>query len=420
MAFEPYTRVDFGPLKAGLPAVGYTLVRAGRPIGPRVTRGVEDLGKGQYGAAVVYPSHFRGQLAWDSGGPSPQVVVYEVTPEHGAVLAGPAAAVKKAVPAARRAAPRVRVAPGPPPAPAADAFLEACEPPPAAPVVGTIDTLPVAPRLRTVVVRAGQCPTVAWTMLDADGCPLDLTACEPGPQAMVLGTLRIAPDCYNYIQDFPAVSPDPAAGLMVAEVDPAQMGGPGLYVAEMAVLVPEADIFDPTGPCVVAASNQFYLAVETGLFGLNYTRVGPPSLAEIRLELRDSSPLENDLLDDSVAFDTSEIVVALRNVVDYWNESLPPIAPYTTQNFPFRYWWKRGAKAQLFWIAAEWHRKNQAAYSAGGVSFDEHGQKAQQYDQAAQTLWNEYRQWAQQKKISINLDQGWGEFPSPYSRFGAW
>ena len=104
---------------------------------------------------------------------------------------------------------------------------------------------------------------------------------------------------------------------MVAEIDPLSLGGPGIYFAEMAV-------FDAEGLCV-AVNNQFYLVVEQSLFG-NFQYSGPPSIAEIRLELRDSSPLENDLLDDSVAFDNSEIAMCLRNCVDYWNESLPPVS----------------------------------------------------------------------------------------------
>jgi hypothetical protein len=409
MAFEPYTRVDFGPARAGLRAVGYTLVKAGRPIGPRITRGIEDLGSGHYGAAVDYPSHFRGQLVWDTGGPSPQTVAFNVTPEEGAVVVGTAAAVKRAAGPARRGAPRPRIVP---PQAALGSYLEGCEAPPAAPVIGTMDSLPVSPRLRSVIVPSCPCPTISWTMVDAEGCPIDLSACEVGAQFQILGALSIVPDCFNYLVTFNASSPDPPAGLMVAAIDPVQLQGPGIYIAEMAV-------FDADGECV-AAQNQFYLVVQQSLFGANFQWRGPPSMAEIRLELRDSSPLENDLLDDSVAFDNAEIAVALRNVVDYWNESLPPIAPYTTQNFPFRYWWKRGAKAQLFWMAAEWHRKNQVAYSAGGVSFDEHGQKAQQYDEAAATIWQEYRQWAQQKKMSMNMEQGWGEVVSDYSRYNAW
>ena len=109
MAFEPYTRVNFGPAKAGLKTVGYTLVKAGRPIGPRVAQGIEDLGGGHYGAAVNYPSHFRGQLVWDTGGPSPQTVAFEVTPEQGAVLVGTGAAVKKAAPKAPKAKPQARL-----------------------------------------------------------------------------------------------------------------------------------------------------------------------------------------------------------------------------------------------------------------------------------------------------------------------
>jgi len=82
MAFEPYTRVNFGPVKTGLKTIGYTLVKAGRPIGPRVTHGIEDLGDGHYGAAILYPSHFRGQLIWDTGGPSPQTIAFDVTPDR--------------------------------------------------------------------------------------------------------------------------------------------------------------------------------------------------------------------------------------------------------------------------------------------------------------------------------------------------
>ena len=405
MAFEPYTRVNFGPAKAGLKAVGYTLVKSGRAIGPRVTRGIADLGGGHYGAAVEYPSHFRGQLVWDTGGPSPQTVAFEVTPEQGAILVGTAAGVKKAAPRAAKPPPRVTPRNGFVELPAATAALDPCETPPAEPVIGTVETIPVKPRLRTVIVRDAQCPSVAWTMVDVNGCPIDLSACDVA--GMVLGTLRVAPDCYNYVISCDASSPDPPSGLMVAEIDPGKLGGPGIYVAEMGV-------FDAAGECV-AASNQFYLVVEDSLFA-GAIKQGPPSIAEMRLELRDSSMLESELLDDSVSWDNSEIAVALRNVVDYWNESLPPIATYTTQNFPYRYWWKQGAKAQLFRMAAEWHRRNQIAYSAGGISYDEHGQKAQQYDQAADALWKEYRQWAQQTKMAANLNAGWGELPSDYSR----
>ena len=406
MAFEPYTRVDFGPIKAGLKTIGYTLVKAGKPIGPRVVQGVEDLGSGQYGAAIAYPSHFRGQLVWDTGGPSPQTVAFEVTPEQGAVLIGPAALVKRAAQPARRAGPRVRVVP--PPIAAPRSILEPCETPPSSPTIATIETIPVTQRIKTVVVSAAPCPSVAWTMVDGQGCPVDLSICEAGVQALVMGTLRIAPDCYNYSQDFAASSSDPSSGLMVADIDPAALGGPGIYVAEMGV-------FDAEGTCV-AISNKFFLVVEQSLFGA-FQYHGPPSIAEMRLELRDSSPLESELLDDSVYWDNSEIIAALRSVVDYWNEALPPVPPsYTTQNFPYRYWWKQGAKAMLFRLAAEWHRRNQVAYSAGGVSFDEHGTKAQQYEEVAATIWADYKQWVQQRKIPANLEAGWGELPSDYSR----
>jgi hypothetical protein len=406
MAFEPYTRVNFGPVKTGLKTIGYTLVKAGRPIGPRVTHGIEDLGDGHYGAAILYPSHFRGQLIWDTGGPSPQTIAFDVTPEQGAVQIGSGAVVKRAAPVSRRPGPRVRVKQ--PPIVSAHSLLEPCETPPSEPVVGTVDTIPVTQRIRTVIVSSNPCPSVAWTMVDSQGCPVDLSSCCPGAQCPVLGTLRVGPDCHNYFLDYSASASDPVAGLMVADIDPVALGGPGIYVAEMGV-------FDAEGTCV-AISNRFFLVVEKGLFG-NFQAKGPPTIAEIRLELRDSSPLESDLLDDSVAWDNSEIAAALVSAVDYWNESLPPIPPYyTTQNFPFRYWWKQAAKAMLFRVAAEWHRRNQVAYSAGGVSFDDHGMKAQQYDQAADSIWAEYKQFVKERKISNNLEAGWGELGSDYGR----
>ena len=170
-----------------------------------------------------------------------------------------------------------------------------------------------------------------------------------------MGTLRVAPDCMNYCVDFPAISPDPPSGTLIAEIDPGQMGGPGIYLAEMAV-------FSPDGECV-AASNKFYLIVEPSLFGGQCGQpAGPPSMAEIRMELRDCSTTDNALLNDMYAFSDSDIITCMRAPVDYWNEALPPIPPYfTTQNFPFRYWWKQGTKAQLYRMAAEYHRRNQVS-----------------------------------------------------------
>lgn len=407
MAYEPYSRVDFGPGRAGLKTVGYTLSRGGKPLGPRVTAGVEDLGDGQYGAAIRFPAHFRGQLTWDTGGASPQRATFTVTPEDGSVLDTRVSTP----PAAPRAAPAPRVVPppglprvrGPARTPAT------CTVPAAVPAAQRVEGIAVPSRLRAVVMRAGQRPEVEWTMLDADCGPIDLTACGVGPGATVLGTLRVSPDGFSYYVDFPAASPTPTAGLMVAEVSPNRLGGPGIYHAEMGVLDPAGD--------VVAYTNRFLLVVESGLFGYN-AAAGPPGLAEIRLDLRDSSPLENELLDDSLAFSDAELAVALRDVVDYWNEALPrlPHARHTTQSFPYRYWWKQGAKARLFRMAAEQHRRNQVDYQAGGVSYDEHGQKAQMYDQVADQLWGEYRQWVQGQKMSLNLDDGWLDFTSAYSR----
>jgi hypothetical protein len=415
MAFEPYSRVDFGPGSAGLSTVGYTLYKDGRPLGPRVVAGVDDLGGGHYGAAIRFPSHFRGKLVWDTGGPTPRSVRFSVSPEDGSKL-------DTRIPGPGSPAPRARTARPPTPAltrdrpPVAVAGLPAqvrtaappCTVAPSRASVAMVDEIPLSPRLRTVVLPGGTRPTLEWTMTSSDCGPIDLTPCGVGGGGTVIGTLRCSPDCFNYVVDFPAASPNPGSGLMAAEVDPQRLGGPGIYDAEMGVMAADGDY--------IAYSNRFFLLLEPGLFG-QLPENGPPTIAEIRLALRDSSPLENELLDDSLAFDNSEIVVAMRDVVDYWNEALPPLsARFTTQNFPFRYWWKQGAKAVLFRTAAEHHRRNDVEYQAGGVSYNEHAQKAQQYDAAADAIWTEFTQWVRGRKMAINLNDGWLDFTSPYSR----
>ena len=57
------------------------------------------------------------------------------------------------------------------------------------------------------------------------------------------------------------------------------------------------------------------------------------SLAEVRLALGDNEIGEVSLLDE-FEFDDTEIVAAIRWVVDKWNDTPPPVSRYDYFNFP--------------------------------------------------------------------------------------
>ncbi|MEM3062243.1 MAG: hypothetical protein QW303_01665 [Nitrososphaerota archaeon] len=135
---------------------------------------------------------------------------------------------------------------------------------------------------------------------------------------------------------------------------------PGIYDVEAAYVQPNSS--------TLFAINKLYFYNEPSHWGTKHYTL--PSLSEIRLSLRDSSPIENELL-GNYDFDTSEICFALTRVIQLWNETPPPVTLYTTRNFPFKHLWLLGAQLFLFQIAEEHYRRNQFAYNAGGMSVDD-------------------------------------------------
>jgi hypothetical protein len=138
---------------------------------------------------------------------------------------------------------------------------------------------------------------------------------------------------------------------------------PGIYTVEIALFDGSSNKLDD-----IYFSNVLYLYNEPSNWTeVNYTL---PSLGDIRLSVRDSSPIENELL-GNVDFDIAEICFAMARVIQYWNTIPPHISVFTTRNFPFRNLWINGTQLFLFEIAQEHYRRNQLAYSAGGLSIDD-------------------------------------------------
>lgn len=274
---------------------------------------------------------------------------------------------------------------------------------------------PLLTRMRAVSITQGQCATIEWQMHDKDGIPVDLSGCQVStPENLFKVVLRLKEQLSlgnaTGVRAVDATVTDPATGKVSATLTKNMVGVPGIYYAEMALINVPAQ--QSNQPCVVF-SNTFYLIINRSTFDSTTTQGGPPSIAEVRLHLRDSNPGESYLL-DRLMFDDAEIALAISRPVQYWNEIPPPLDQvYNTQNFPFRYHWLEGICANLFLMVAEQYRRNQFNYAAGGLTVDDQNKEAA-YERAGQTRWQAYREWVRLTKASINLEGCYGEVTSNY------
>jgi hypothetical protein len=273
---------------------------------------------------------------------------------------------------------------------------------------------PSLSKMRAISITQGQCATIDWQMHNQDGIPVDLSACTDGAVFKVVLRLKeqLALSNQKSAYEVDAVIADAATGKVTAALTQGMVDVPGIYYGEMALINVPAQETDQ--PCVVF-SNTFYLIINRSTFDSRPTgrNGGAPSIAEIRLHLRDSAPGESYLL-ENLMFDDAEIALAIGRPVQYWNEVPPPInAFYTTQNFPFRYHWLEGICANLFMMVAEQYRRNQLSYSAGGIAVDDQN-KEPAYERAGQARWQAYREWVRATKASINLESCYGEVTSNY------
>jgi hypothetical protein len=283
--------------------------------------------------------------------------------------------------------------------------------------VSTTNSQPVLTRMRAVQLTQGQCAAIEWQMVDKDGMPVDLGECgftNTNPIELFKVVLRLKEQLAignaKPVQSVNAEIVDAAVGKVRVNLAANMVDVPGVYYGEMALVSIPAETANT--PCVIF-SNTFYVVINRSTFERSGHMGGPPSIAEVRLHLRDSSPTESYLL-EHLMFDDAEIALAIARPVQYWNEIPPPLdMTYNTQNFPFRYHWLEGICANLFLMVAEQFRRNQLSYQAAGVAVDDQNKEAA-YERAGQTRWQAYRDWVRATKASINLESCYGEVTSTY------
>lgn len=286
------------------------------------------------------------------------------------------------------------------------------------PAITAVNGQPALTKMRSVSIASGQTATINWQMHDQNGVPVNLAPCELSlPESALKIVFRmkeqIALGNQKPVVQVDAEIVEAATGKVKVTLTQNMVGIPGIYYGEMALV--NTDVDAPTNPAVVFV-NTFYVIINRSTFAAydsNGNNGGPPSIAEIRLHLRDSSPNESFLL-ENLMFDDAEIALAIGRPVQYWNEVPPPLDQvFNTQSFPFRYHWLEGICGNLFLMVAEQYRRNQLDYQAGGMAVNDQNKEAN-YERAGQTRWQAYRDWVRATKAAINLEGCWGEVTSNY------
>jgi hypothetical protein len=293
-----------------------------------------------------------------------------------------------------------------------------------------VDGCPVLPKLQCHEVHMGQAARLLWNFKNPEGQIINLQDCvnncsstssqngyefDPISTPPCGATLRMRElSGYDPLND-PIVEldvdiVDMSEGLVrAAQLPESIVRYPGIYLEEWAFFAPDGSML---------FSNQCCTFIRAGLFGVNtnltYRNFGPPTIEEIRISLRDNSGTDNVLLDD-VEFDSAEIIQSVLRPLRYWNEIPPPLNPLlTTKTFPFKEIWLQGIQAYLFDIAANHYRRNQLAYSAGGMAIDDKN-KEQQYIAASNRMMQMFQEAVKAKKIEINIGSFSSSLGSPYS-----
>lgn len=293
----------------------------------------------------------------------------------------------------------------------------------------THDGCPLLTKTRIVSATKGVCSTVEWEVRNAAGVAMNLgdwlcadsdgdgtvdpSETDPGSVPYPLCGQVVArfadAVCPTLIYQSVGYSPDPVAGIVKFDLPTDMLNLPGIYQMEVGISKQtDTDVYK------YMYIDKGILSVERSLFGSTDPQdlIGPPTIKEIRIALRDSVT-ENNLLDD-VEFDDTEIIQALARPIRQWNETPPPIAYFDGRTFPFYENWLKATIGILMKSAAYWYERNRMAATHGGVSVDDRN-KMQPYMLMAQELTQGWEKFIQAKKVSINAANAFGFVSSPYT-----
>ena len=289
-----------------------------------------------------------------------------------------------------------------------------------------IDGCTLFTAVKAILADQGVPATVRHQLRDRAGRPADLSELFPegsslDSQDAATGAVKVRikealatelDATNNPLWQLPATVVDAREGVVEFSLPKAVVEYAGIYLVSVGVL--DADAV----PQMVDAA---LMSVEKSLWAAKTEVVlrqdGPPSLLEIRTSMVDRDPADNSLL-DRVEFSTEQVLEAIVQPVQYFNEQPPPLTKFTTRTFPFQAAWQDAVIGNLLIAAAHNFRRNQLAYSAGGVSVDDKNKEGPYLAYGTQ-LQQAYKDWVLNKKVELNVKGFMGNIRSPFGR-GAW
>jgi hypothetical protein len=249
--------------------------------------------------------------------------------------------------------------------------------------------------------------SVNLTLHDEQGNVIDLTSlvaldgssAADAVTVKILGKATATSDFVYWEAELEQLAPE--EGLVRLDITPTGISKlVGLFIAN--VLVYYEDELKYAIP--------YYVEVASNSLTYGYNE--PITLAEVRLELRDTCPDANVLIDE-LEFTDAEIIHCIKKAVDNFNSIPPLVVSYTPIDFPYRSRLLSASVAYLLRLAAASYRRNNLRYSAGGVSVDDKN-KADEYQAISDRLIQEFEGWAQNAKIAVNVNLGFSTFGSGY------
>jgi len=199
------------------------------------------------------------------------------------------------------------------------------------------------------------------------------------------------------IEEVPGVVIDVDYTIVQFPIPASVSGTPGVYIASVGIFVSD----------VLRHVYDVWVYNEPSVWSSEFTPAALPSIKDMQILLRDSSPVENEIL-NARQFGIEEYAQAAVDTVHLWNNTPPFLGDLSTINFPSRGIYLKGMKCFLFEALVEWYRKNRLPYTAGGVSVDDMS-KLQEYMVAVQKEEQELRVLIQRTKSSLNLAGGFAK-----------
>jgi len=293
------------------------------------------------------------------------------------------------------------------------------------PAVTTVDGRPVLAKTPAITTAQTMAPIIELVLRDDRGRPINFESCgfhnvtsssssSSSPQGKVQLKGREALDTSNGtpLIDIEGYFTNAAAGVIRAKIPSDATQLHQIVDINCGVVSASGELIHLTNLYMLVDKSQF------GSVAASFGKpAGLPSLAQIRTYLRDSAPEDNPLL-NNFEFDASEIVQSMVKCVESWNTMQPNVRKtFNTNNFLNPAVLITGVMGELYFIAAKHYRRNQLAYTAGGLSVDDKN-KAQEYEAIGDRMIQEYLKWCRMVKVQINKEAWDGTLGSGYDGLG--